>query len=65
MRKYSSCLTIAGAGLILFGILILIAVLIGYDPTGMSNSRAVNLFVLRAILARFLWAWRRPNLCQS
>ena len=54
MKNLRSCMTILGAGAILFGVLLLLAVLFGYnDPTGVSNRLGANLLILTIFLVGF------------
>ena len=54
MKNLRSCMTIIGVGSILFGLLLLIAVLVGYDdPAGVSNRLGVNFLILGIFLAGF------------
>ncbi len=55
MRYLRSCMTIIGVGSFLFGLLLLIAFVVGYDPTGVSSRLGVNIFVLGLFLLGF-WA---------
>ena len=52
MQYLRSCMTIIGVGSFLFGLLLLIAFVVGYDPTGRLG---VNIFVLGLFLLGF-WA---------
>ena len=54
MKNLRSCMTVIGVGSILLGLLLLIAVLVGYDdPAGVSNRLGVNLLILGIFLAGF------------
>lgn len=47
------CMSIVGIGSLLLGLLLLLGVLFGYDPTGVSGQLATNLFLLILLLAGF------------
>ena len=47
------CISIIGVGSLLLGLLLLLGVLFGYDPTGVSGQLATNLFLLVLLLVGF------------
>lgn len=53
MRKWRSCMTIIGVGSLLFGLLLLVAFIFGYDPVSVSGGRGLNLLILGLFLAGF------------
>lgn len=53
MRNWRGCTTVVGIGSLLFGLLLLLAVVFGFDPTGVSGQLGLNLFVLIIFLIGF------------
>ncbi len=55
MKNLRSCLTIIGAGTILFAVVMLVAFVVGYnDPTSIANRLGANLFILAIFVIAFI-----------
>ncbi len=53
MKYGRGCMTVIGIGLLLLGLLLLLGVVFGYDPTGATSRLGLNLFVLAVFLVGF------------
>jgi hypothetical protein len=53
MKNLRGCMTIVRAGSLLLGLLLLLAVVFGYDPTGVAGQLGLNLFILAILLLGF------------